>query len=469
MFIGFDYGTANCSVAMMDGNSPILLPLEADNYYIPSTLCAPTRESVTEYLYRFMQVQPKGTQGEQALRRAINLNREEDIQLQLGDMQFGQQALDTYLDDPQEVYYVKSPKSFLGANGLQPMQLSFFEDLVCAMMKNIKTKAENTTQKDIEQAVIGRPINFHGRGGEEANRQAEGILRNAASRAGFKDIEFQFEPVAAGLEYESTLSENKTVLVVDIGGGTTDCSLIEMGPSFVSMADRTSSLLGHSGQRVGGNDLDIHLAFKQIMPLFGLGSKIKASKIKGSQTLSSSKNSGIEMPITQFWNPIAINNVVAQKDFYQSSNFKALTLLKKEAQQPEKLARLLAVYQHTLGYQIVRKAEEAKIGLSDSDKHALLIPVAKEVLELDINHYDMVEAVQSPTLKMMELVTEVMAQASLSPTNKQPDAIFMTGGSARSPFLRQALEAQLPNIPIVSGNYFGSVTAGLARWAQVIF
>ncbi|MBD1574980.1 MULTISPECIES: molecular chaperone [Vibrio] len=464
MFIGFDYGTANCSVAMMESDTPTLLPLEANNHYIPSTLCAPTRESVSEYLYRFMQVQPKDAQGEQALRRAINLNREEDIQLQLGDMQFGQQALDTYLDDPQEVYYVKSPKSFLGANGLQPMQLSFFEDLVCAMMKNIKTKAEHTTQQDIEQAVIGRPINFHGRGGEEANRQAEGILRHAATRAGFKQIEFQFEPVAAGLEYESTLSENKTVLVVDIGGGTTDCSLIEMGPSFSTMSDRSSSLLGHSGQRVGGNDLDIYLAFKQLMPLFGLGSKIGGSKINGSRSLSSAKNSDIEMPITQFWNPIAINNVVAQKDFYQASNFKALKLLQKEAQNPEKLARLLATYQHTLGYQIVRKAEEAKIGLSESDTHSLIIPVAKEILEVDIHHDEMVAAVQTPTLKMMELVTEVMKQAT-----KQPDVIFMTGGSARSPFLRQALEAQLPNIPIVSGNYFGSVTAGLARWAQVVF
>ncbi|HCH02789.1 MAG TPA: molecular chaperone [Vibrio sp.] len=449
MFIGFDYGTANCSVAMMENGNPRLLPLEGDSHFIPSTICAPTRESVAEYLYRFMQVQPKDTAGEQALRRAINLNREEDIELQLGDVQFGQQALDTYLSDPQEVYYVKSPKSFLGASGLHATQLVFFEDLVCSMMKNIKSQAELSSQQDITQAVIGRPINFHGRGGEGANRQAESILLHAATRAGFKDIEFQFEPVAAGLEYESTLSQNQTVLVVDIGGGTTDCSLIEMGPGWQQKTDRTESLLGHSGQRVGGNDLDIYLAFKQIMPLFGFGSQM---------------NSGIEMPITQFWNPIAINNVVAQKGFYEAANFKSLKLLQKEAKEPAKLARLLAAYQHTLGYQIVRKAEEAKIGLSDTQKHSLIIPVASEVLELDISLEQMVEAVDTPVQKMMDLVTEVMKQAS-----KKPDVIFMTGGSARSHFLRQALEQQLPNVPIVSGNYFGSVTAGLARWAQTVF
>ena len=447
MFIGIDYGTANCSVAMMENGKPRLLPLEGDSHFIPSTICAPTRESVAEYLYRFMQVQPKDTAGEQALRRAINLNR--DIELQLGDVQFGQQALDTYLSDPQDVYYVKSPKSFLGASGLHATQLVFFEDLVCSMMKNIKSQAELSSQQDITQAVIGRPINFHGRGGDDANRQAESILLHAATRAGFKDIEFQFEPVAAGLEYESTLSQNQTVLVVDIGGGTTDCSLIEMGPDWQQKTDRTESLLGHSGQRVGGNDLDIYLAFKQIMPLFGFGSQM---------------NSGIEMPITQFWNPIAINNVVAQKNFYEAANFKSLKLLHKEAKEPAKLARLLAAYQHTLGCQIVRKAEEAKIGLSDTQKHSLMIPVASEMLELDISLEKMVEAVDTPVQKMMDLVTEVMNQAS-----KKPDVIFMTGGSARSPFLRQELEKQLPNVPIVSGNYFGSVTAGLARWAQTMF
>ncbi len=123
------------------------------------------------------------------------------------------------------------------------------------MMANIKHQAERTTQEQIKQAVIGRPINFHGRGGEEANRQAEDILTRAAKRAGFLNIAFQFEPVAAGLDYESTLTENQTVLVVDIGGGTTDCSLLEMGPSWSNQADRTQSLLAHSGQRVGGMTL----------------------------------------------------------------------------------------------------------------------------------------------------------------------------------------------------------------------
>lgn len=449
MFIGFDYGTANCSVASMSNGQPQLLTLEGDNFYIPSTLCAPTRESVSEYLFRHFNISPSDVVGEQVLRRAIAFNREESIDLMLGDLAFGQAALDLYLDDPRDVYYVKSPKSFLGASGLHDIQISFFEDLVCAMMANIKQIAETQSEQEIRDTVIGRPINFHGRGGELANQQAEKILLQAAKRAGFHNIEFQYEPVAAGLEYESTLTEDKTVLVVDIGGGTTDCSLIDMGPTWRGMTDRSASLLAHSGQRVGGNDLDIYLAFKQLMISFG----------STSQSLS-----GIDMPLTQFWNPIAINNVEAQRDFYSRENFTALKLLKKEAQSPEKLDRLLRMYQETLGYSVVRKAEEAKIALADCKDYRVKMDLISETVEVDISLEQMIGAIEAPKAKMVELVKEAVAQSA-----KKPDAIFMTGGSARSPILRQAVESQLPNVPIVSGNYFGSVTAGLARWAETCF
>ncbi len=449
MYIGFDYGTANCSVATMQGDTPLLHPLEKDNLYIPSTLAAPTRDSVAEHLFRHRNLAPLDSVSEQRLRRAIVANRNEDIDLQFDDVMFGQAALDLYLSDPHEVYYVKSPKSFLGAVGLREAQLGFFEDLVCAMMDNIKTQAETSTQKTITDAVIGRPVNFQGRGGEASNQQAEGILRRAATRAGFRHIEFQFEPVAAGLEYEATLTEDKTVLVVDIGGGTTDCSLIKMGPSWKGKADRTESLIAHTGQRVGGNDLDIHLTFKQLMGPFGFGSKTM---------------SGLEMPITQFWNPIAINDVSAQAKFFTKQNLADLTRLHKEAAEPEKLARLLSVYHDTLGYSLVKKAEEAKIALSDSPLIKMQLNVASELLELDVSFEQMVEAIEAPKNKMVELVTEAVSLGGMN-----PDVVFMTGGSARSPILRSAVEEALPNIPVVSGNYFGSVTAGLARWAKVCF
>lgn len=449
MFIGFDYGTSNCAVAIMENGVPKLLPLEGEQAYIPSTLCAPTRESVSEHLFRHCKISPSDDIGQQILRRSMAFNQEEGVELVPEDIVFGQAALDLYLRDPRDVYYVKSPKSFLGASGLHETQISFFEDLVCAMMRNIKDTAEISTHNPITDTVIGRPINFHGRGGETANQQAEAILYRAAKRAGFHNIAFQFEPVAAGLEYESTLNNDQIILVVDIGGGTTDCSLIQMGPSYRGSEDRTQSLLAHSGQRVGGNDLDIYLALKQLMPLFGMESQ---------------SSSGLKMPFLQFWNPIAINNVEAQKEFYSRPNLLSLTRLKQDAKEPEKIARLLEVYNQTLGYSLVRKAEEAKIALSNSPEYLAQIALMNEALEVNIQQDQMVESIESPKSKMIELVKEAVIQGGV-----QPNAVFVTGGSARSPILHQAIAQELPNIPIVKGDDFGSVTAGLARWAETCF
>lgn len=449
MFIGFDYGTSNCAVAIMENGVPKLLPLEGEQAYIPSTLCAPTRESVSEHLFRHCKISPSDDIGQQILRRSMAFNQEEGVELVPEDIVFGQAALDLYLRDPRDVYYVKSPKSFLGASGLHETQISFFEDLVCAMMRNIKDTAEISTHNPITDTVIGRPINFHGRGGETANQQAEAILYRAAKRAGFHNIAFQFEPVAAGLEYESTLNNDQIILVVDIGGGTTDCSLIQMGPSYRGSEDRTQSLLAHSGQRVGGNDLDIYLALKQLMPLFGMESQ---------------SSSGLKMPFLQFWNPIAINNVEAQKEFYSRPNLLALTRLKQDAKEPEKIALLLEVYNQTLGYSLVRKAEEAKIALSNSPEYLAQIALMNEALEVNIQQDQMVESIESPKSKMIELVKEAVIQGGV-----QPNAVFVTGGSARSPILHQAIAQELPNIPIVKGDDFGSVTAGLARWAETCF
>ena len=265
MALGFDYGTANCSVAQVVEGNVQSIPLVGEECFIPSTLSAPSRESVSEFLFSFMDILPEGETGETLLRNSIRANKEEGVHLLADDVRFGKQATALYLEDPTETYYVKSPKSFLGLLGLRDIQLVIFEDLVCAMMANVKHQAEQSLDKELSQVVLGRPVNFHKMGGDKSNQQGQAILEKAARRAGFSEIEFQFEPVAAGLEYESTLSSNQIVLVVDVGGGTTDCSMLQMGPQWLGKADRNGSMIGHTGKFVGGNDLDIAIAFKRFM------------------------------------------------------------------------------------------------------------------------------------------------------------------------------------------------------------
>lgn len=449
MFIGFDYGTANCSVAVMHDGTPQLLEMENGSPLLPSMICAPTREAISEWLYRHHEVPATDDETQALLRRAVSFNREEGIDVLHNSVQFGLSSLRQYMEDPEEVYFVKSPKSFLGASGLKPQQVALFEDLVCAMMLHIRQQAERQLAQPIDRAVIGRPINFQGLGGEEANRQAQGILDRAARRAGFLEVVFQFEPVAAGLDFESTLREEKRVLVVDIGGGTTDCSVLLMGPKWHHRSDREHSLLGHSGCRVGGNDLDIMLAFKQLCPLLGM---------------SGQTEKGIALPILPWWNSIAINDVPAQNDFYSMANGRMLAELIRDAREPEKVAYLQKVWRQRLGYRLVRVAEESKIALSDSSQIATMLPFIAANLGCDISQADLASAISQPLQRILEQVT-----LALENSRVKPDVIYLTGGSARSPMIKQALAQQLPGIPLVGGDDFGSVTAGLARWANVVF
>lgn len=449
MFIGFDYGTANCSVAVMQDNAPRLLTLENGSPLLPSMLCAPTREAVSEWLYRHHNVPADGAENQALLRRAINYNRDEDIEVLGNSVQFGLASLHQYVDDPEEVYFVKSPKSFLGANGLKPQQVALFEDLVCAMMLHIKQQAQSQLSEQITQAVIGRPINFQGLGGDDANAQAQGILERAARRAGFNDVVFQFEPVAAGLDFEATLNDEKRVLVVDIGGGTTDCSLLLMGPQWRQKADRQDSLLGHSGCRIGGNDLDIALAFKCLMPLLGMGGETEK---------------GIALPVLPWWNAVAINDVPAQSDFYSAANGRMLNDLLRDARDADKVALLLKVWRQRLSYRLVRSAEESKIALSAQPDFNAELPFISDELATTISQQGLEEALNQPLARIMEQV-----KLALESSHEPPDVIYLTGGSARSPLIKKALAAQLPGIPIAGGDDFGSVTAGLARWAQVVF
>lgn len=117
-----------------------------------------------------------------------------------------------------------------------------------------------------------------------------------------------------------------------------------------------------------------------------------------------------------------------------------------------------------MGYVLVKEAEKTKIALGDSPNHSASINLRTEQIEIPISWEQMKEAIQAPTQKIKALVEEAVKQGGI-----QPDVVYMTGGSARSPVLRDAVSSILPNSPIVSGNYFGSVTSGLARWSDLYF
>ena len=455
MICGFDYGTSNCAVGIVkaDDNAVTLLPLDNGKIFMPSALYASHREFICESVG--LQLPPGLIKDEfiqlrsNALAQARRVREQHHLSMDDKTIFVGAEAFEHYFSYPEEGYFVKSPKSFLGASGLQPQFVHFFEDIITAMMQHVKHQAELQTGEPLSKTVIGRPVNFQGLHAEKSNQQAIEILSIAAARAGFEEVEFLFEPLAAAMDFEQRLTTNKVVLVVDIGGGTSDCAMVRMGPDYRHKTQRDEDFLGHSGERIGGNDLDIQLAGCQLMPLFGLGGPLK---------------NGLPMPSQVFWKAVQTNDVASQNSFSHLKTLKHIEQLQRDSVQPHLLQRLLNMREEKQNHHLVRSAEQAKINLSDHLLTHVDLSYIEKDLSCDIQREQLSAAIARPQARMLRLMEEAINQAGI-----KPDLIYVTGGSAKSPILRQAIEDKMGAIDVVDGDHFGSVAAGLTVWAQRIY
>ena len=451
MICGFDYGTSNCAIGIADDGNIRLLPVDGDKTFMPSALYSLARELITEQVSHGIAT---GRDDFIALRKpqlqmALRARNELDLVADDEVMFVGHDAFREYFADPEEGYFVKSPKSFLGASGLRPEFVGFFEDIVTAMMQTIKQRAERSTGESLTKTVIGRPVNFQGLNSEQSNQQALSILETAARRSGFTDVEFQYEPIAAGLSFERQLTENKTVLVVDIGGGTSDCAMVRMGPDHLNRDDRTADFLAHTGERVGGNDLDIRLASEQLMPLFGMRSPLKSGK---------------PMPTKTFLDAVATNDVSAITRFNSLETGLYLDQLQRDCAEPDVIGRLIKLRANKQSPQLVRFAENAKINLSDSNAVEVDLSFVENALSARIARDELADAIERPLERIIALMQDAVHQAGVT-----PDLIFVTGGSAKSPVIREAVSQVMGEIPLLDGDHFGSVVSGLTEWAQRIY
>ncbi len=453
MIAGFDYGTSNCAIGVFSDESAQLIAIDHGRTFMPSALYALERELICESVGQ--KIPQKSLQDsfialrENPLNQARRVRREHDIAASEQSLYVGHEAFDQYFSLPEEGYFVKSPKSFLGASGLRPEFVHFFEDIVTAMMQTIKQRAEIQLGQTINHTVIGRPVNFQGMNSEQSNRQAIDILTISAKRAGFSSVEFLFEPLAAGFDFEARLDKNKTVLVVDIGGGTTDCAMVNMGPNHRNKIERSADFLGHSGERIGGNDLDIQLAGKNLMSLFGMQSILK---------------SGLPMPTQPYWDAVTTNNVGSQSAFNSKETSYSLQQLMLDTTEPALLQRFIKLRSQKQNHHLVRSAEQCKIALSDNSANKVALDYIEQGLSCDVTQQQFSDAIKRPLTRVIALMQDVITQAG-----RQPDLIYITGGSAKSPVIRQAIEKNLGSIEVLDGDHFGSVAAGLTLWAQRIF
>jgi hypothetical chaperone protein len=256
------------------------------------------------------------------------------------------------------------------------------------------------------------------------------------------------EPVAAAYDYERQLKEDRVVLILDLGGGTTDCSMLKLGPSYTHLQSRENCILSYSGKRLGGIDLDNKLALMTMMPHFGKNAML---------------TSGLPVPNTLFSQAVNINDVRAQQEFnsHRTGNELARYCMLST---DKRLDRLKYLRDHKLGLRLNQSAEMAKIDLSKHEKIALPLHYIEKDFLVAISRVELGEAIKDELRQFELLINESLKQAGT-----QPDTIFVTGGTAISPVIQTWINSIFPDIKVVIGNHFGSVTTGLVTHAQRLF
>lgn len=473
MFAGLDFGTSNCSIAVIENNAPVLIPLEDGKYRLPSSLFIEhsqsaalnlTTDMITKQITELkedngnlssLNHEQLVNMARKQLRKEHRLSTANDQPAQSivqalaanGDVIFGEEAEQTHVAAPESGFYIKSPKSFLGAD-INSTQKAVFTTIVEKMLAFIKQEAEYIKQQELSQIMIGRPVNFHGLLGKDGNKQALSIINSAAVKVGFKDVQFLMEPVAAAYDYERQLSDDKIVLILDLGGGTTDCSMIKVGPSYVNLIDRQACILSHTGKRIGGIDLDNKLALMALMPEFGKNTVL---------------TNGLPVPNHLFKQAVSVNDVAAQQAFNSRLTGKDIEEYCRISPTP-KLNRLKSLRDGKYGLRVSRSAEKAKILLSDQQEIQLPLHYIEQGLEIPVTRTQLSDAIADELRKFEGLMTDAINQAGTS-----PDVLYVTGGTAMSPVVQQWINSLYPNLEIVIGDHFGSVTSGLTTHARRIF
>lgn len=475
MFCGIDFGSSNSSIGLVQNSNIEIVPLESDgSHLLPSAIYtvksdlkiaeideAEVRKRISEekssQLKREKEsIANKGTQArilsdmeiEKRVRSILRreafeqakismLNRNLANEMTSSQKRFyGNIAIEQHIFYPTEGDYIKSPKVFLGSE-LSKYHLKFFESAITDLLSLMVRKASEFSEKKVTKAVLGRPVQYHGNRGESGNNQAIEIMESSALNAGLSEVIFMYEPLAAALDYEQKLLEDMTVLVVDVGGGTTDCTVVNIGPSFKNKLNRENDILGCAGDRVGGIDMDVGLGWNRIMPHLGKDTKDLHQKA---------------------YEAISVTNIPLQQSFY--SNF---IIPIHSSQRDIVFQRLYTVYKNNLTYRLAHSAELAKIALSNKETITLPLKYIDSQLQIEISRREFEDSISFSVSKISNVIREAVTSSS-----SRLQAVYLTGGAAASPIIKSAISNVIGyDVPIITGDMFESVTSGLTTFAKL--
>ena len=406
--LGIDFGTSNSAMAWAEPRgSARLIPLEGDAVSMPTAV--------------FYNAEDRSTH-------------------------FGRDAVAQYLSGT-EGRLMRSLKSLLGSPLLLETtvinhQQTSFQDIVATFLAALRDRATATLGHAPRQVVMGRPV-FFVDDDPKRDAQAQQSLLDAAHAVGFEQVSFQLEPIAAALDYERRLTRDATVLVVDIGGGTSDFTVVRLGPQHMAKTDRSGDVLATTGVHIGGTDFDHKLSLENVMPLLGY-------RHLGPQ--------GREVPSRVFFDLSTWHLI---QWLYQPRAISQAQALRSNYADPSLHVRLMDVLHQRHGHHIAHEVEQAKIRCSQSggDTDVDLSCIERRLTAAMIAA-DMAAQLEALLARVVACARDCVAQAGLNAGGL--DAVYLTGGSSALRPFQLALQAEFAGVPMVEGDLFGGVASGLA-------
>ncbi len=404
--LGIDFGTSNSAAALIDATGALqVMQLDAARAEMPTAVFFASETQTVLYGSEAMQAYLAGTEGR----------------------------------------LMRSLKSLLGsalmdeATAVNGQSLRFF-DIVVLFLRALRRRCEAQAGGPLTHAVLGRPVHFVD---DDPVRDAlaQDTLGRAAAEAGFQHISFQLEPIAAALDFEQHISGETCTLVVDIGGGTSDFSVIRLDPARGARPDRSSDILASTGVHIGGTDFDRLLDLSTVMPLLGY-------RHRG--------NGGRPVPNSVYFD-LSTWHLIHRAYTRRAMHF--ARELWTDFADPSLHARLMCALEQQQGHRILAQVEAAKIACSVSGQGAAVsLGFLDAALAPELRAADMAEALQASIAQIVACAQVCVAQAGL----QRVDAVYLTGGSSALRPLVDALRTAMPQAVLVEGNRFGSVAAGLA-------
>jgi hypothetical chaperone protein len=426
--IGIDFGTTNSSIAYADRSGEVQLAK------------FPYLGSLTD-----------------AYRSLLYLERVKERGVNTLKSWTGPAAIEQYLSADVKGRLIQSLKSFLSSRSLHSTEIfgrrHTIEDLIARVLRDLREIGENQFGINIRSAVVGRPVHFVGAESQEDDIYAEGRLRSAFGAAGYESVEFEMEPIAAAHYYESTLDHDELILIGDFGGGTSDFSLIHVGPSARTASVRTDrasgSIVGNAGVGLAGDAFDAKIIRNLVSPALGAGSQLRSL----GKILTVPNWVYIKL---ERWHHLSL---LRGRDVLEM-----LRGVHAQSLEPEKIGALIHFIKEDLGFHLHRAVQRVKSDLSNAPLARFQFSDGFVDLAATVERASFEEWISDELGQIARCVDSLLASSGVLP--KDVDMVFVTGGSSFVPAVRRIFETRFGKKRIRGGNEFTSVARGLALKAM---